>query len=147
MLVSSKLQFYPFVSRELTILLYSLSFLSFLSFIKYWVMIYYMMNCDKSIRDFNELQKKETKDTWVKCQYTMGLSIAFRIFKISIDSWAGVVSIQLVLKYISKVKVKSKYFDLKQLCPWKMAAEGQLQLLNGDRLIVQWRKRGGVHLY
>ena len=24
-----------------------------------------------------------------------------------------------------------------------MAAEGQLQLLNGDRLIVQWRKRGG----
>ena len=43
-----------------------------------------MMNCDKSIRDFNELQKKETKDTWVKCQYTMGLSIALRIFKIQL---------------------------------------------------------------
>ena len=46
--------------------------------------------------------------------------------RISIDSVATVASFQLVPKYISKVKVISKYFTLKQLLPWKMGAKGQI---------------------
>ena len=60
--------------------------------------------------------------------------------KISIDSLAAVASFQRVPKYISKVKVMSKNFTLKQLFPWKMGAKGQIslmQIFNGDRPIVQ----------
>ena len=46
--------------------------------------------------------------------------------KISIDSFAAVASFQLVTKYISKVKVLSKYFILKQLFPCKMGAKEQI---------------------
>ena len=38
-------------------------------------------------------------------------------------------SFQLVPKYISKVKVLSKYITLKQLFPWKMGAKGEVFLI------------------
>ena len=60
--------------------------------------------------------------------------------KSSIDSRAVVATIQLVPNYKSKVKVISKYFDQKQLFPWEMAAEGQMQLFNGDKTIEHWSK-------
>ena len=46
--------------------------------------------------------------------------------KISIGSLVAGASFQLVPKYISKVKVLSKYFTLKQLFPCKMGAKGQI---------------------
>ena len=47
--------------------------------------------------------------------------------------------------YMSKVKAKSKYFDLKQLFPGKMAAEGQMHLLTHSALVGKfspWWKEG-----
>ena len=49
--------------------------------------------------------------------------------KISNGSLAAVASFELVPKYISKVKVLSKYFILKQLFPCKMGAKEQISYL------------------